>query len=81
MEGLVFKPWREKLWAKVKGHHILEVGAGTGKNFDYYPKDARITAIDFSPAMLKQAEQAKLREKHRSGSRLPGCSVSRIRGQ
>jgi len=62
MEGLFFRPWRERLWAKATGHHILEVGVGTGKNFDYYPKDARITAIDFSPAMLKQAEQARDRK-------------------
>jgi phosphatidylethanolamine/phosphatidyl-N-methylethanolamine N-methyltransferase len=55
MEGLFFKSWRKKLWAKVEGHHILEVGVGTGKNFDYYPKDARITAIDFSEQMLKRA--------------------------
>jgi phosphatidylethanolamine/phosphatidyl-N-methylethanolamine N-methyltransferase len=62
MEGLFFKRWRERLWAKATGHHILEVGVGTGKNFDYYPKDARITAIDFSPAMLKQAAQTKIRK-------------------
>ena len=49
----------ERLWVKAVGHHILEVGVGTGKNFDFYPKDARITAIDFSPAMLKQAELLK----------------------
>jgi ubiquinone/menaquinone biosynthesis C-methylase UbiE len=49
------------LWDTVTGHHILEVGVGTGKNFAYYPKDARITAIDFSPKMLQQAEQAKTR--------------------
>ncbi len=62
MEGLFFKPWREKLWAKATGHHVLEVGVGTGKNFDYYPKGARITAIDFSPKMLEQAEHAKARK-------------------
>lgn len=62
MEGLFFKQWRERLWAKVDGYHILEVGVGTGKNFDYYPKDAMITAIDFSPEMLKQAAQAKERK-------------------
>jgi ubiquinone/menaquinone biosynthesis C-methylase UbiE len=55
MEGLIFKGWRKKCWAEVQGHHILEVGVGTGKNFDYYPADARITAIDFSQEMLKQA--------------------------
>jgi phosphatidylethanolamine/phosphatidyl-N-methylethanolamine N-methyltransferase len=62
MEGLFFRQWRERLWAKAAGHHILEVGVGTGKNLDYYPKAARITAIDFSPAMLKQATQAKDRK-------------------
>ena len=59
MEGLFFKSWRKKLWSKVEGHHILEVGVGTGKNFEYYPPGARVTAIDFSPAMLKQASQKK----------------------
>ncbi|MGZ5056567.1 MAG: class I SAM-dependent methyltransferase [Methylobacter sp.] len=62
MEGLFFRSWRKKLWAKVEGHHILEVGVGTGKNFDYYPKDTRITAIDFSEQMLKQAVQNRSRK-------------------
>lgn len=62
MEGLFFKNWRKRLWAKVEGHHILEVGVGTGKNFDYYRADARITAIDFSPEMLKQAAHKKARK-------------------
>jgi ubiquinone/menaquinone biosynthesis C-methylase UbiE len=62
MEGMVIKPLREGLWHKVTGHHILEVGVGTGKNFPYYPKDARITAIDFSPEMLKQATLAKIKQ-------------------
>lgn len=55
MEGLFFKSWRNKLWGKVEGHHILEIGVGTGKNFDYYPANSRITAIDFSKEMLKLA--------------------------
>lgn len=62
MEGLFFKNWRKRLWAKVDGHHILEVGVGTGKNFDYYPADARITAIDFSRKMLEQATRKKDRK-------------------
>ena len=59
MEGLFFKSWRKKLWAKAEGHHILEVGVGTGKNFAYYPPKAQVTAVDFSPAMLKQASNPK----------------------
>jgi phosphatidylethanolamine/phosphatidyl-N-methylethanolamine N-methyltransferase len=62
MEGLLFRNWRKRLWAKVDGFHILEVGVGTGKNFDYYPKNARITAIDFSEQMLKQAALKKDRK-------------------
>lgn len=62
MEGLVFKGWRKKCWGQVQGHHILEVGVGTGKNFDYYPADARITAIDFSEEMLKRAAEKKTRK-------------------
>jgi len=62
MEGLFFNHWRKILWAKANGYHILEVGVGTGKNFDYYPSNARITAIDFSPQMLKQATQKKRRK-------------------
>jgi phosphatidylethanolamine/phosphatidyl-N-methylethanolamine N-methyltransferase len=62
MEGLFFKSWRKKLWESVEGPHILEVGVGTGKNFDYYPTGARITAIDFSPKMLEQARNKKHRK-------------------
>ncbi|MGR8941271.1 MAG: class I SAM-dependent methyltransferase [Gammaproteobacteria bacterium] len=62
MEGLFFKSWREKLWEKAEGPDILEVGVGTGKNFAYYPPDARITAIDFSPKMLEQARRKKDRK-------------------
>ena len=62
MEGLFFKNWRKKLWSKVDGHHILEVGVGTGKNFEFYPTEAQLTAIDFSEKMLKQALQTKNRK-------------------
>lgn len=62
MEGLFFKSWRKRLWEQAEGYHILEIGVGTGKNFDYYPKNARITAIDFSPEMLKQARRNKERK-------------------
>ncbi|MDD5577891.1 MAG: class I SAM-dependent methyltransferase [Methylobacter sp.] len=62
LEGLVFKPWRQKLWNKVEGFHMLEVGVGTGKNFDYYPEKARITAVDFSKKMLQQAAHKRGRK-------------------
>ncbi len=61
LEGLFFSEWRKTLWGKVQGEHILEVGVGTGKNFPYYPKNTRITALDFSEKMLERAKVKKLR--------------------
>ncbi|SFM14036.1 class I SAM-dependent methyltransferase [Salibacterium qingdaonense] len=46
--------WRQRLLSKAKGN-ILEVSVGAGTNFSYYPGDASITAVDFSPAMLETA--------------------------
>ncbi len=54
--------WRQRLWAEVKGPHVLEVGVGTGKNFPYYPEGVSITAIDFSPRMLEKARAKVARE-------------------
>ncbi|NOR81551.1 MAG: methyltransferase domain-containing protein [Methyloprofundus sp.] len=56
MEKMMMGELREKIWQKVQGEKILEVGVGTGKNFPYYPAKA-ITAIDFSPAMINEAKK------------------------
>lgn len=67
MEGLAemsrYSKWRELLWDKAKGPHILEVGVGTGKNFPYYPADAEITAVDLSEEMLKRARDKARKQK------------------
>ena len=55
-ERSAFGKWRQDLWRRVRGPRILEVGVGTGKNMPYYPKDAQVTAIDLSPAMLQRAQ-------------------------
>ena len=34
---------------------VLEVGAGTGRNFQYYPSDVTLVATEPNPHMLKQA--------------------------
>ena len=47
--------WRATVWQEAKGK-ILEVGVGTGKNIQYYPDDAEVTAIDFSEKMLEKAK-------------------------
>ena len=67
MVGLVERSggnkWRQLLWHKAEGTHILEVGVGTGKNFPYYPADAEITATDFSGKMLKRAKDKASKQK------------------
>ena len=56
MEGR-FRPWRQKLWQSVRGPEVLEVGVGTGKNIEFWPANAEITAIDLTPGMLAIARQ------------------------
>lgn len=63
LEKLRIGKWRELLWSKVEGARILEVGAGTGKNFPHYPASAAITAIDFSARMLARAEAKAAKQK------------------
>ena len=36
---------------------VLELGVGTGANLPHYPADVTLTALDFSAAMLAQAER------------------------
>jgi phosphatidylethanolamine/phosphatidyl-N-methylethanolamine N-methyltransferase len=55
IERLRFSSWRAKLRDRIMGGQALEVGVGTGKNFPYYPDHVLVTAIDFSPRMLKRA--------------------------
>jgi ubiquinone/menaquinone biosynthesis C-methylase UbiE len=52
-----FARWRSRLTNRTVGDQVLEVGVGTGKNLPYYPRDVRITAIDFSCSMLKRARK------------------------
>ncbi|PLV59059.1 class I SAM-dependent methyltransferase [Thermotoga sp. KOL6] len=58
--------FRKKLFEKLEGGKILEVGIGTGKNLPYYPDHVEIVGIDVSEGMLKICEE-KLKsypEKH-----------------
>ncbi|MGP4077441.1 class I SAM-dependent methyltransferase [Halobacillus sp. K22] len=47
--------WRRKLLHSARGN-ILEISVGAGTNFQYYPEDSAITAVDFSPTMIEQAK-------------------------
>lgn len=57
-EANVLAERRKALLADLKGN-ILEIGAGTGVNFQFYSKEANVLAIEPSPYMLRQAEEKK----------------------
>ncbi len=64
VDGLLerrYRRWRVLLWSKVEGKDVLEVGVGTGRNFPYYPKDVRVTAVDLSEGMLARARRKAAR--------------------
>jgi ubiquinone/menaquinone biosynthesis C-methylase UbiE len=48
-------PWRQHLLEDLHGD-VLEIGAGTGTNFEHYPADARVVALEPDPFMLRRAE-------------------------
>lgn len=47
---------RQELLADLRGD-VLEIGAGTGANFEFYPGDARVVALEPDPYMLKRAQE------------------------
>lgn len=51
---------RRRLLARAEGA-VLEVAAGTGRNFPYYPAGVHVTAVDLSPAMLEAARRRAAR--------------------
>lgn len=50
-------PHREYIWSQIGNGKVLEVGVGTGNNIRYYPKEAKITAIDYSENMMSFAKK------------------------
>lgn len=57
MELLRFRGLRRELWSAVEGERILELGVGTGKNLPFHPAGRRVTAVDISEGMLRQAQR------------------------
>lgn len=51
-----YRKWRPELLKDVRGE-ALEAGVGTGRNLKYYASGVNLTAMDFSPAMLKKASK------------------------
>jgi len=54
---LTEREWRRKLVGDARGK-TLEVAVGAGANFPFYPSGVRVTAVDFSGAMLDKARRA-----------------------
>jgi phosphatidylethanolamine/phosphatidyl-N-methylethanolamine N-methyltransferase len=75
LEIQAYKKIRESILPKLRGN-ILEVGCGSGKNFEFYNPKAKITAVDNSKPMLKKAENvaswgpAKIKVKQMDATKL-----------
>lgn len=57
-----YQSWRERFWEAlgqdlILGGRLLEVGVGTGENIPYWPREARIIAIDIAPDIVNQAQR------------------------
>lgn len=57
-EHFRYKPLRRVLFEGLSGD-LLDAGVGTGRNFPFYPEDARVTGIDLSAAMLRRARRRR----------------------
>jgi ubiquinone/menaquinone biosynthesis C-methylase UbiE len=55
-ERIQFADGRQWACSRASGS-VLEVGAGTGRNFAFYPQGVTLTGVDLSPAMLAIARQ------------------------
>lgn len=55
-EVLRYKELRKNLWKTVEGR-VLDAGAGTGRNSEYYPPQAQVVACDISREMLTIARE------------------------
>lgn len=53
-ESRRYRELRPMLFEGMSGR-LLDAGIGTGRNCEYYPREATVTGIDFSPAMLVRA--------------------------
>ncbi|KAJ1477344.1 S-adenosyl-L-methionine-dependent methyltransferase [Baffinella frigidus] len=53
-EMLKYRKWRPAFTAGLEGD-VLDLGCGTGRNLPYYGPGARVTGLDLSPDMLREA--------------------------
>lgn len=76
-EKLWFANWRERFFPPLTGN-ILEIGIGTGKNIEYYNKEAEVVGIDFSEKMLEKAH-SKLAESGKKNITLLQMDVENLK--
>lgn len=55
-ERVLFEDGRQWACSQARGD-VLEVAIGTGRNLPFYAPEVRLTAIEFSPAMLQIARE------------------------
>lgn len=56
MDRLGGRARRERVIGGARGR-VLEIGIGTGRNFEFYPENTTLTAVDISEPMLRRARQ------------------------
>ncbi|GBD87821.1 demethylmenaquinone methyltransferase [bacterium BMS3Abin03] len=62
-EILLYGRWRKQLFSNIGNQKFLEVGVGTGKNFNYHPAGSMAIGVDLSEGMLRKA---KLKSKQKT---------------
>lgn len=56
LERVWFSGGRAWLGERVRGR-VLEIGIGTGRDLEHYPRDVAVTGVDLSPQMLELARR------------------------
>ncbi|MFD3268582.1 class I SAM-dependent methyltransferase [Paenibacillus dendritiformis] len=74
-EGSKVKQWRHQLLGDAKGE-VLELAVGAGANFPFYPPGVKVTAADFSAAMLEKAQRAA--REHRIDARFICADIEKL---
>src|SRR5437868_3820916 len=71
-ERWLFAGGRDWVCSQATGN-VLEIAVGTGRNFEHYPANVRLTAIDLSESMELQRE----RRSRSAGRRIFGPGMHR----